>query len=86
LRWRSRRIITVVLGIIKLGFISDFLSKSVMTGYIFGVACLIAISQLPKVFGIPGGSGTFFEQLRQFITALPETKVYSWRWEQVPSC
>ena len=61
----------------KLGFISDFLSKSVMTGYIFGVALLIAMSQLPKVFGVSGGSGTFFEQLGQFISKLPETNVYS---------
>ncbi len=70
-------IIMIVLGIAKLGFISDFLAKSVMTGYIFGVACLIAISQLPKVFGVPGGSGSFFEQLRQLITNLPATNVYS---------
>ena len=70
-------IIMLILGIAKLGFISDFLAKSVMTGYIFGVACLIAISQLPKVFGVSGGSGTFFEQLRQFISKLPETNVYA---------
>ena len=70
-------IIMLVLGIVKLGFISDFLAKSVMTGYIFGVACLIAISQLPKIFGVPGGSGSFFQQLQQFITKLPETNVYS---------
>lgn len=70
-------IIMVVLGVIKLGFISDFLAKSVMTGYIFGVACLIAISQLPKMFGVPGGSGSFFQQLQQFITKLPETNAYS---------
>ena len=70
-------IIMLVLGIAKLGFISDFLAKSVMTGYIFGVACLIAISQLPKVFGVSGGSGTFFEQLQQFIAKLPETNVYA---------
>jgi high affinity sulfate transporter 1 len=70
-------IIMLVLGIIKLGFISDFLAKSVMTGYIFGVACLIAISQLPKVFGVSGGSGSFFQQLQQFIAQLPETNVYS---------
>jgi sulfate permease, SulP family len=68
--------IMIVLSILKLGFISDFLAKSVMTGYIFGVACLIAISQLPKVFGVPGGSGTFFEQLGQFIAKLPETNPY----------
>ena len=70
-------IIMLVLGIFKLGFISDFLTKSVMTGYIFGVGCLIAISQLPKVFGLPGGSGTFFQQVGDFIGNLPQTNYYS---------
>ena len=70
-------IIMLVLGFAKLGFISDFLAKSVMTGYIFGVACLIAISQLPKIFGVPGVSGTFFQQVAQFISELPETNVYT---------
>jgi SulP family sulfate permease len=70
-------LIMLILSFMKLGFISDFLSKSVMTGYIFGVALLIAMSQLPKVFGVSGGSGTFFEQLGQFISKLPETNVYS---------
>jgi SulP family sulfate permease len=70
-------IIMIVLAFMKLGFISDFLAKSVMTGYIFGVALLIAMSQLPKVFGVPGVSGTFFEQLGQFIAELPQTNPYA---------
>jgi high affinity sulfate transporter 1 len=70
-------IIMIVLSFMKLGFISDFLSKSVMTGYIFGVALLIAMSQLPKIFGVPGVSGTFFQQLGQFISELPETNIYA---------
>ncbi len=70
-------IIMIVLSFMKLGFISDFLAKSVMTGYVFGVALLIAISQLPKVFGVPGGSGTFFQQLGQFIANLPQTNPYA---------
>ena len=67
----------LVLSFMKLGFISDFLSKSVMTGYIFGVALLIAMSQLPKVFGVPGGDGTFFQQLGQLIANLPQTNPYA---------
>jgi high affinity sulfate transporter 1 len=70
-------LIMLVLSFMKLGFISDFLSKSVMTGYIFGVALLIAMSQLPKVFGVPGGDGTFFQQLGQFIANLPQTNGYA---------
>jgi high affinity sulfate transporter 1 len=70
-------VILLVLSLAKLGFISDFLAKSVMTGYVFGVAGLIAMSQLPKVFGVSGGDGNFFEQLRQLIYKLPETNLYS---------
>ncbi len=70
-------IIMLVLSFMKLGFIADFLSKSVMTGYIFGVALLIAMSQLPKIFGVPSVSGTFFQQLGQFIAELPETNPYA---------
>src|SRR5512139_1855726 len=70
-------IIMLVLAFMKLGFISDFLSKSVMTGYIFGVALLIAMSQLPKVFGVPGGDGNVFQQLGQLIANLPQTNPYA---------
>ena len=70
-------IIMLVLSFMKLGFISDFLAKSVMTGYIFGVALLIAMSQLPKVFGVPGGSGNVFQQLGQLVANLPQTNPYA---------
>src|SRR5512137_1816732 len=70
-------IIMLVLSFMKLGFISDFLSKSVMTGYIFGVALLIAMSQLPKIFGVPGGDGNVFQQLGQLIANLPQTNPYA---------
>jgi SulP family sulfate permease len=70
-------VILLALSLLKLGFISDFLAKSVMTGYVFGVALLIAVSQLPKVFGVSGGSGNFFQQFAQLISKLPETNLYS---------
>jgi sulfate permease, SulP family len=70
-------IIMLILAFMKLGFISDLLSKSVMTGYILGVALLIAMSQLPKVLGGPGGSGIFFQQLGQLIANLPQTNPYA---------
>jgi sulfate permease, SulP family len=70
-------VIMIVLSFMKLGFISDFLSKSVMTGYIFGVALLIAMSQLPKIFGVSGGEGNFFQQLGQLISKLPQTNPYA---------
>src|SRR5512136_2433229 len=38
-------IILLAAGIVRLGFISDFLSKSVITGFVFGLALVIAVGQ-----------------------------------------
>ena len=58
-------VILLLAGIARLGFISDFLSKSVVTGFVFGLALVIAIGQLPKLLGLPSGQGDFFEQSYQ---------------------
>lgn len=51
----------VIMGVIRLGFISDFLSKSVIVGFIFGLAITIVIGQAPKLFGLPGSSSNAFQ-------------------------
>ena len=70
-------IILLIAGLARFGFISDFLSRPVVTGFVFGIALVIIIGQLPKIFGIPGGSGTFFQQLAQLIGNLGLTNPYT---------
>ncbi len=65
----------VVAGVLRLGFLADFLAKPVITGFIVGLALTIAVGQLPKLFGVEGGDGNFFEQLLHFLGELPETYV-----------
>ncbi len=60
-------ILLILAGIVKLGFISDFLSKSVITGFVFGLAINIAVSQAPKLFGVPAGSGSTVQQFVQLL-------------------
>lgn len=50
-------------GILKLGSISDFISKPVLKGFVFGVALNIVIKQLPKLLGIEKGTGQAYMQL-----------------------
>jgi len=50
-------------GILKLGFITNFISRPVMEGFIFGLAVFVAVKQLPKLFGISHGDGDSLEQL-----------------------
>ena len=67
-------LILLLAGVARLGFISDFLSKSVVTGFVFGLALVIAIGQLPKLLGLPSGHGNFFQQCYQLITNLSQIK------------
>src|SRR2546423_6102552 len=66
-------IVVLLLGIARLGFIKNFLAESVLTGFIFGLALVIAIGQLPKLFGLPRVEGNFFEKLWQILGHLGST-------------
>jgi len=41
----------VIAGSAKLGFIANFLSQPILTGYLNGIALQIIVGQLPKLFG-----------------------------------
>ena len=43
--------VCIVAGILKLGFITELLSKPIRYGYMNGIALAVLISQLPKLFG-----------------------------------
>jgi high affinity sulfate transporter 1 len=66
-------VISVLCGLLKLGRIAQFFSESVLTGFVFGLALVIAIKQVPKILGIEGGGEDFFERVWIIITQLSET-------------
>ena len=55
------------------GAIVSFISESVMVGFKCGVALFLASTQLPKLFGIHGTHGNFWENSGHFLTHLQET-------------
>lgn len=46
-------LIQIVAGLLKLGFVMRFVSRSVMTGFVNALAILIFIAQLPEMIGVP---------------------------------
>jgi SulP family sulfate permease len=60
-------------GFLRLGFIADFLSAPVLTGFTAGAALIMIASQLPKIFGIEIDSDTFFGTLWELGGSLGET-------------
>ena len=45
-------LISIAAGLLKLGRIAQFFSESVLVGFVFGLALLITIKQIPKILGI----------------------------------
>ena len=66
-------IILLLCGLLRLGFVTAFISHSVMTGFIFGLAIHIAVNQAPKLFGLPRGHGEAVYQLWHLIGQLGGT-------------
>jgi len=63
-------IIFLVCGVVRLGFVIAFISHSVMTGFVFGLAIYIAVSQVPKLFGLSRAHGETLYQLWHLIGQL----------------
>jgi sulfate permease, SulP family len=57
-------------GLFRLGFITQFLSRPVMEGFVFGLAIYVAVGQLPKLFGLTKGPGDTIRQFAHLITHL----------------
>lgn len=68
-------LIFLAAGFIRLGFVSDFMARPVITGFVFGLALLIAVRQLPKLFGLPAVSGKFFPMVWDVVNTLGQTSL-----------
>ena len=60
-------------GLLRLGFVANFLSKPVIVGFMQGLALVVAVAQLPKVLGIKAGGETTLEQLADIAPRLGDT-------------
>ena len=60
-------------GFFRLGFIANFLSQPILTGFLNGIALIILAGQLKKLFGYAGEAGGFFPQLLEFVQKLDQS-------------
>ena len=65
-------VLALLARLARLGFITDFLSKPILVGYIFGATLIVIGSQLGKMFGIKLESDKFFQQVLELISRLDE--------------
>jgi high affinity sulfate transporter 1 len=68
-------VLCIAAGLLRLGFVANFLSKPVIVGFMHGVALVIIGSQLPKVLGIRAEGETTLDQVASLLPRLGDTNL-----------
>ena len=65
----------VLMAVLRLGWISRFLSRAVVTGFLAGAAIDVVIGELPKLTGTSADGSNAFTEVASWVTGLSETHV-----------
>ncbi|TCC63377.1 SulP family inorganic anion transporter [Kribbella pittospori] len=68
-------VLLILARLLRLGFIGDFLSASVLIGFLTGVGIQVLSGQIPDLLGVSKGSGNWFEQQWHWISSLSSISV-----------
>src|SRR5512147_991942 len=65
----------VLAWLLRLSSLVNFISETILLGFKAGAALTIAMTQLPKLFGVKGGGEHFFERIVVLWGQLPDTNL-----------
>lgn len=65
-------VLFLVLAVLKMGWIAQFLSRAVVTGFLFGAAIDVVIGELPKLTGTTVSGTNSFQELWSWLGTLGE--------------
>jgi len=63
----------LVAAFLRLGFLADFISAPVLTGFKAGIAVVIVVGQIPKLLGVHFDTGGFLQNVMNIVRHLPDT-------------
>lgn len=70
-------VIVALVGLLRFGWIAQFLSTPIITGFLAGVAVIIVVHQLPDLLGIAPPSGSNLHRIGQILSHLGSTNLWS---------
>ena len=62
----------LLLAVLRMGWIAQFLSRAVVTGFLFGAAIDVVIGELPKLTGTEASGSNPFQELWSWLGTLDE--------------
>jgi SulP family sulfate permease len=66
-------LVYLALGVLRMGWVSTFLSKAVMAGFVLGFSIGIIIDQSQKLLGVQTAGGSYAQELWRTLKEVPDT-------------
>jgi SulP family sulfate permease len=63
----------IAAGVLRLGFLANFISDPILTGFKAGIAVVILVGQVPKLLGVHIEGGHFFRSIFSTLQHIPDT-------------
>jgi len=68
-------VILILAGLLRLGFVANFISEPVLIGFKAGIGIIIVLDQLPKLFGFHIEKGSFGHNIVATIQGIPHASL-----------
>ena len=68
-------VLLMLAAVLRLGFVANFISTPVLTGFKAGIGLVIVLDQVPKLLGIHITKQGFFHDLLSVVQHVPETSL-----------
>jgi len=63
-------LVLIIGGVLKLGWAAEFMSRPIVTGFVFGLVLLIVLGEIPSLLGMPPVSGDVFARAWSILWSL----------------
>ncbi|HET9124652.1 MAG TPA: SulP family inorganic anion transporter, partial [Solirubrobacteraceae bacterium] len=70
-------LLVALIGLLRLGWLAEFLSVPIITGFLAGVAIIIVVHQLEDLLGLAGATGSTLARLHTVAAHLGQTNGWS---------
>ncbi|HQR27224.1 MAG TPA: SulP family inorganic anion transporter [Nocardioides sp.] len=66
----SAGIVLILAGFLRIGWMAEFLSKPIVTGFVLGLTMLVILNEVPNLLGVPTPQGQVVERLSALAESL----------------
>src|SRR5215207_5089684 len=63
-------LVLVAAGLLKVGWVAEFLSKPIVTGFVIGLTLLVIVGEVPRLLGIPAPQGDVLDRVQALLADL----------------